>query len=144
MNGDLLSIGAVAEATGTTVPTIRHYDQLGLVRVAARVGGQRRFDRDTVGRVNFVRLAQEGGFRLDEILSILDDRSGGWRQLVDAKLDELHERRARMDEMIALLIEMRECGCDVVASCSRVGDRLSGFEGARSPMQRVPQPREFL
>ena len=137
MNGDLLSIGAVAEATGTTVPTIRHYDQLGLVRVAARVGGQRRFDRDTVGRVNFVRLAQEGGFRLDEILSILDDRSGGWRQLVDAKLDELHERRARMDEMIALLIEMRECGCDVVASCSRAGDRSTGFEGARRPLQRV-------
>ena len=120
MSRDLLSVGAVAEATGTTVPAIRHYDQLGLVRVATRVGGQRRFDPGVIGRINFVRRAQEAGFRPDEIRSMLDDTSGGWRGVLDLKHDELVEKRARLDHMIGLLAEMRECGCEVVSTCSRL------------------------
>ena len=96
----LLSIGAVATATGTTVSALRHYDEVGLVEVATRVGGKRRFDSDTVGRVNFIRRAQAVGFSLDEIGQILDDRSGQWHSLVESKLDELTDRRSRLDEMI--------------------------------------------
>ena len=115
----LLSIGQVASATGTTVPAVRHYDDLGLVSVETRVGGKRRFNEDTVGRVNFIRRAQDAGFRLDEIKAILDDGSGGWRDLVRSKLGELTDRRSRLDEMIEMLGEIRDCGCEVVATCPR-------------------------
>ena len=115
----LLTIGDVAAVTGSTVPAIRHYDSLGLVAVATRVGGKRRFTSDTVGRVNFIRRAQDAGFRLDEIREILDDGSGGWHSLVGAKLQELTDRRTRLDEMIEMLEEIRDCGCSVVEECPR-------------------------
>ena len=115
----LLSIGEVADTTGSTVAALRHYDDLGLVDVATRVGGNRRFASETVGRVNFIHRAQDAGFRLDEIKEILDERSGGWHHLVGSKIQELIERRARLDEMIGMLVEIRDCGCVAIDQCPR-------------------------
>jgi DNA-binding transcriptional MerR regulator len=115
----LLSIGEVAETTGVAVSAVRYYDRLGVISAVTRVGGKRRFNGDAVGRLSFVRRAQEAGFSLDEIRSILDDEAGGWRDLVDSKLAELTERRDRLDAMVVMLTEMRECGCEVVATCPR-------------------------
>jgi DNA-binding transcriptional MerR regulator len=72
------------------------------------------------GRVSFIRKAQEVGFSLEDIATILDDETGAWRGLVDDKLIELAERRDRLDTMISVLSEIRECGCGAVASCPRV------------------------
>ena len=120
----LLSIGDVASATGTTVSALRYYDEIGLVEVATRVGGKRRFDSDTVGRVNFIRRAQAVGFSLDEIGQILDDGAGQWHSLVEAKLNELTGRRSRLDEMIAMLGGIRDCGCEVVAACEQAQEQV--------------------
>ncbi len=116
----LLSIGEVAKTTGMAVSAVRYYDRLGVISAVTRVGGKRRFDGDAVGRLSFVRRAQETGFSLDEIRAILDDEAGGWRDLVDNKLAELAQRRSRLDTMIEMLTEMRECGCEVVATCPRL------------------------
>jgi len=115
----LLPIGEVADATGVAVSAVRYYDEIGVITATARVGGKRRFDPDTVGRVSFIRRAQEAGFSLEEIRTILDDAQGGWHDLVEEKLAELSERRDRLDTMIAMLGEIRDCGCEVVASCPR-------------------------
>ena len=116
----LLPIGEVAETTGIAVSAVRYYEDIGMISAATRVGGKRRFDTDTVGRVRFIRTAQEVGFSLEEIRTILDDELGGWRDLVDAKLVELHDRRNRLDTMISMLTEVRDCGCGAVASCPLV------------------------
>ena len=116
----LLPIGELAETTGIAVSAVRYYEDIGVISAATRVGGKRRFDADTVGRVNFIRRAQEVGFSLDEIRTILDDEAGDWRDLVDHKLVELHGRRDRLDSMISMLAEIRECGCGAVASCPLV------------------------
>ena len=118
----LLSIGEVAKTTGIAVSAVRYYDRLGVISAVNRVGGKRRFDGTTIGRLSFVRRAQEASFSLDEIRSILDHKSGGWRDLVDNKLDELGERRDRLDTMIGMLTEMRDCGCEVVESCPRFAE----------------------
>jgi len=115
----LLPIGEVAESTGVPVSAVRYYDEIGVITATARVGGKRRFDPDTVGRVSFIRRAQEAGFSLDEIRTILDETQGGWHGLVEEKLAELSERRDRLDTMISMLAEIRDCGCDAVASCPR-------------------------
>ena len=119
MNAELLPIGEVAKSTGVTVSAVRYYDEIGVITATARVGGKRRFDSDTVGRVSFIRRAQEAGFSLEEIRTILDETQGGWHDLVEDKLAELSERRDRLDTMIAMLGEIRDCGCEVVASCPR-------------------------
>jgi MerR family redox-sensitive transcriptional activator SoxR len=113
----LLPIGQVADSTGVTVSAVRYYDEIGVITATTRIGGKRRFDPDTVGRVSFIRRAQEAGFSLDEIRTLLDDTQGGWRDLVEDKLAELSERRDRLDVMISMLGDMRDCGCEVVASC---------------------------
>lgn len=119
---DELAIGAVADATGLAVTAIRYYDEIGIIEPSSRIGGKRRFASETVGRISFIRRAQDAGFSLDEIARLLDDRSGGWNQLVTDKLDELSERRARLDEMIAMIEEMARCGCEVVAECPRLDE----------------------
>ena len=116
----LLRIGEVAETTGIAVSAVRYYEDIGVISATIRIGGKRRFDADTVGRVNFIRRAQEVGFSLDEIKTILDDEAGDWRDLVDDKLMELRDRRDRLDTMISMLAEIRECGCGAVASCPLV------------------------
>lgn len=116
----LLSIGEVAKQTGVAVSALRYYDEIGLIATAERVGGKRRFDQTTAGRVSFVRRAQEFGFSLEEIRSILDDERSGWRDLVDHKLTDLTEQRSRLDTMIEMLAEIRECGCEAVAACPRI------------------------
>jgi len=119
-SADLLAIGEVAQTTGIAVSAVRYYENIGVISAAARVGGKRRFDADTVGRVSFIRRAQEVGFSLEEIRRILDDEHGDWRGLVDHKLAEMHDRRDRIDTMISMLAEIRECGCLAVASCPLV------------------------
>lgn len=120
---DLMAIGEVAKATGVAVSAIRYYDDIGVIEAPARVGGKRRFDPATVGRVSFIRRAQEAGFTLDEIQMILDDDRGGWHSLVEDKLITLKQRRARLGTMIDLLIDIRDCGCNAVASCPRAVSR---------------------
>ncbi|MEA1902024.1 MAG: MerR family DNA-binding protein [Actinomycetota bacterium] len=114
----LLPIGDVARRTGVAVSAVRYYDEIGMITAVGRVGGKRRFDLAAVGRVNFVRRAQEVGFSLQEIRSILDEDRVGWQNLVDHKLAELTERRNRLDTMIEMLAEIRECGCESVAACT--------------------------
>jgi len=118
LSTETLSIGAVAAATGTTVSALRYYDEVGLIDTVARLGGKRRFAPETVGRVNFVQRSKEAGFTLAEIALILDDTAGEWRQLVDTKLGDLRAKRDRLDQMIDMLGEVRECGCQIVATCT--------------------------
>ena len=116
----LLPIGEVAETTGIAVSALRYYEEIGVISSAARVGGKRRFDPATIGRVSFIQRAKEAGFSLEEIGTILDDETGTWRVLVDDKLIELTKRKDRLETMISMLAEIRECGCGAVAACPRV------------------------
>jgi len=117
LTADLLPIGAVADAAVTTVKTVRYYDEIGLITSVARVGDKRRFDVDTVRRVIFIRRAQEVGFNLAEIRSILDDNAGEWRDVLSEKLIELRTRRDHLDTIISALEEMQRCGCQAALGC---------------------------
>ena len=67
-----LLIGDVASRTGVPAPTIRYYEEIGLLRAPARSGaGYRHYDASTVEELLFIRKAQALGFSLDEISGIL-------------------------------------------------------------------------
>ena len=112
-----IAIGEIAAACRVAVSTVRYYSDVGLVPVSRRIGGKRRFESSAIARVEFIRRCQESGFSLDEIGGILDQDSNQWRSAVDAKLTELRDRRRRLDETIALLTEVRACGCVAVDQC---------------------------
>ncbi|MCB9993329.1 MAG: helix-turn-helix domain-containing protein [Hyphomicrobiaceae bacterium] len=68
----MISIGELARRTATKIPTIRYYEQAGLVPAADRTeGNQRRYGREAVQRLQFVRHCRELGFSLDDIREMI-------------------------------------------------------------------------
>ena len=61
MTAELLSIGEVAERTGVAVSALRFYEAEGMLTTTRTAGGQRRFPRDALRRIAFIRVAQQIG-----------------------------------------------------------------------------------
>lgn len=66
-----MRIGVLAKRTGTSVPTIRYYEQIGLLRRPARSGGQRIYDHEDVRRLAFVRRCRDFDYSIEEVRSLL-------------------------------------------------------------------------
>ncbi|MGC3998314.1 MAG: MerR family transcriptional regulator [Anaeromyxobacter sp.] len=72
-----LSSGDLARATGSTVRTIRFYEEEGLLKPAVvSDGGHRRYTEDDLERLRLITDLRELGLSLCEIRSILELRSG--------------------------------------------------------------------
>jgi MerR family transcriptional regulator, copper efflux regulator len=72
VSDELLQIGEVASRTELSVKTIRHYDDVGLVRPSARSGGGfRLYTADDVARLIAIRRMKPLGFSLDEMRDLL-------------------------------------------------------------------------
>ena len=70
-----LTIGALAQAAGVGRETVRFYERRGLLEAPPRSpAGYRRYPTDTVGRIVFIRRAQQLGFTLGEIAELLELR----------------------------------------------------------------------
>lgn len=68
-----MHIGEVAERTGLSLNTLRHYDQAGLVVPSARSqGGFRLYTELDVNRLLAIRRMKPLGFSLDEMRELLD------------------------------------------------------------------------
>ncbi len=121
---EFLSIGEVAERTGIAVSALRFYEGERMLFSERSPGGQRRFPRDTLRRVAFIRVAQRVGLTLDEIREALgtlpDERTptaADWARLSRAW-------KSRLDERIRLLESVRDdlsscigCGCLSLHAC---------------------------
>jgi MerR family transcriptional regulator, redox-sensitive transcriptional activator SoxR len=125
MTDEWLSIGAVAERTGVSVSALRYYERQGLIASSRSAGDQRRFHRQELRRIAFVRIAQRVGLSLDEIRNAMatlpDERVPTIRDW--ARLSK--SWRPRLDEQIALLERLRDelsscigCGCLSLSTCA--------------------------
>ncbi len=98
-----LTIGALSERTGVAPSALRFYEAEGLIHSTRSSGNQRRYARETLRRVSFIRVAQQVGLTLDEIRAALeslpDNRTPtkqDWERLAGAW-------RPRIDHQIAML-----------------------------------------
>ena len=67
-----VSIGEAAAASGVKVPTIRYYEQIGLLPAPPRTEGNRRhYSGGDLRRLAFIRHARELGFEIDAIRALL-------------------------------------------------------------------------
>jgi DNA-binding transcriptional MerR regulator len=92
MASDLLRIGELAEKTGTSPDSIRHYERLGLLPAPARtVGGYRVFPPAALDRVLLIRSAVRVGFSLRQLATFLQQREAGYApcRRVRAAADQL-------------------------------------------------------
>src|SRR5688572_10601724 len=109
----LLRIQEVASELGLTTRTIRYYEEIGLLKPAARTdGAYRLFDGDDVERLRFIKgLRDDAGFSLAEIAALLEDEAARTRNRQAFRAtDDRDERRAilvdaaaRIDRQIAIL-----------------------------------------
>lgn len=68
----MLSIGDLSRRTGVKVPTIRYYEQMGLIEIAERSeGNQRRYERSDLERLAFIRHARDLGLDIPAIRELI-------------------------------------------------------------------------
>lgn len=101
-----LKIGELAELTGTSVPTIRYYEQIGLLPQAPRqAGGQRVYSRDVVERLTFIRRCREFDFSIEQVralVGIVHDPKSSCMDARDMAAEHLTAVQAKMRELKAL------------------------------------------
>jgi DNA-binding transcriptional MerR regulator len=67
-----ISIGGVSKATGVKVPTIRYYEDIGLLPAPPRTdGGRRSYEKHDLDLLTFIRHSRELGFEIEEIRTLL-------------------------------------------------------------------------
>src|SRR5258708_3425202 len=102
-SADPMTIGEVADRTGVAVSALRFYDAEGFNTSVRSSGGQRRFSREVLRRIAFIRVAQTVGLTLEEIRDALATLPEG-RTPTKADWTRLSRAwRPRLDAQIALL-----------------------------------------
>jgi DNA-binding transcriptional MerR regulator len=122
----LLSIGELSERTGVPATTLRYYDELGLVRPAARAAGRRRYAASAVRDVGLIVLFREIGFSLAEIERFIAGERQGRREMIDHKLAELAEQQHRIEVARIALEHGRQCPAGEPMRCSRFWSIIEG------------------
>lgn len=106
-----LSIGVVAKRTGCSVPTIRYYEDIGLLPSASRTeGGQRNFSEATVSRLTFIRRCRDFGFSIDqvrELVGLVDEPTRPCTEVRDLAATHLAEVQNKLLELQALESSLR-------------------------------------
>lgn len=139
-----LTIGGLSERAGIATSALRFYEAEGLIHATRSPGGQRRYSRDTLRRVSFIRVAQQVGLSLEEIRTALHTLPEGrtpnekdwhrlstsWRPRLDAQIAMLERLRDKLDGCIG-------CGCLSLRFCQM-------FNPDDQAAERGPGPRYIL
>ena len=106
MCAEALTIGALAEKTGCNVPTIRYYEEIGLVPKAnRRPGGHRFYGEADLRRLTFIRRCRDFGFSVEQVrtlVTLTDDPNRNCYEARDLAQTHLDEVRQKLAELRAL------------------------------------------
>lgn len=109
---DTMQIGELAERTGLSQRTIRHYDEVGLLPASRTEGGFRLYSQTDVQRLDHIRQMKPLGFSLEEMAELLEllaadepaaDRLADYLAQAGPERDKLARKLAQADEFIAML-----------------------------------------
>jgi DNA-binding transcriptional MerR regulator len=109
-NQKVLRSGELAARAGVSTDTLRYYEQAGVLSPPPRSSnGYRCYPVEALERVRLVRSALRIGFSIDELSRVLRIRQSGGvpcqsvRAIASAKLRELRQRQAEIDQLCQLL-----------------------------------------
>ncbi|MEA2498771.1 MAG: MerR family transcriptional regulator, redox-sensitive transcriptional activator SoxR [Actinomycetota bacterium] len=120
----LLTVSEVASRSGFAASALRYYEGEGLIDAHRTSGGQRRYERNVLRRLAFIRAARHVGLTLDEVREVLGELprsrtptkadwsriSALWRSRLDSQIDALVAVRDGLDSCIG-------CGCLSLKKC---------------------------
>ena len=138
------SVGQVADRSGLSISALHFYERQGLIASTRNEGNQRRFGRDTLRRLAFIRASQRVGIPLAAIREALDELpqqrtpreddwavlSARWRERLDDQIDQLIRLRDDLTTCIG-------CGCLSFKRCLLVNP-------SDTMAKEGPGPRRFL
>ena len=118
-------IGELSKRTGVKVPTIRFYEQIGLMPEPSRTeSNQRRYGRAEADRLNFIRHSRELGFEVEDIRALLAmtaEPQASCHQVDSIARSHLLEIDRRIASLKALKGELsrmvNECGHGRICDC---------------------------
>ena len=112
-----LKIGALAKQAGTNAPTIRYYEEIGLLRSAGRQAGNQRVYSDAdVKSLTFIRRCREFGFSIDQVRSLVALVQDPTSPCVNAR-DLAQEHLVAVREKLAELKALERSIAAFVAGC---------------------------
>lgn len=121
----LLTVADVSVRSGFAASALRYYEREGLISATRTSGNQRRYDRNVLRRLAFIRAARNVGLTLDEVRAELAQLpaertpttadwhriSRDWRERLDEKIAAIEALRDRLDTCIG-------CGCLSLKACA--------------------------
>ncbi len=134
---DELTVGQMATRSGVAVSALHFYETEGLIHSTRTAGNQRRFHREALRRVAFIRASQAVGIPLRRIKDALDRLPDSrtptrrdWERLSATWRDDLDERIAGLEHLRDRLSGCIGCGCLSLRLCKLMNpDDLLGQQG---------------
>ncbi|QDZ01046.1 helix-turn-helix domain-containing protein [Nitratireductor mangrovi] len=120
----MLSIGEMARRSGVKVPTIRYYEQMGLLEEPGRTeGNQRRYGAAELERLVFIRHARDLGIAIEAIRELIALSADPDRPCAEADriaadhLGQVRDKIARLRRLEAELERIASCSAATVGEC---------------------------
>jgi MerR family transcriptional regulator, redox-sensitive transcriptional activator SoxR len=120
-----LTPGELAERAGVTVSALHFYEREGLIDSRRTTGNQRRYHRDVLRRVAFIRFSQRLGISLADIGAALNTLPAGhtpsaadWSRLSERWRSDLDDRITRLQNLRDNLDGCIGCGCLSLQTCA--------------------------
>jgi len=129
---NVYTIGETARKTGIKVPTIRYYEDIGLLPKPPRLENNRRtFDQEAIDRLSFIRHARGMGFEISDIATLLSLRDVPGQscheadQIARARLNDIEQRirelqslRKELKSMVESCHQTRVDSCHIIEGLS--------------------------
>jgi len=115
-----LRIGELARSTRTNPPTIRYYEEIGLLPPPARrAGGQRCYGEEDRRRLTFIRQCREFGFTIEQIRSLVTLTRDSARSCMEARAIAV-DHLATVRDKLAELKKLERNLTDFIQRCDAV------------------------
>lgn len=135
----MFTIGKLAGLADVTTDTLRYYEREGLLAPTGKTeGGYRLYDAPSVGRIRFIKQAQQCGFTLSEIFELLTLRQRDAACCGDVRQRAV-EKKLQLEAKIGALRAMSKALDGLIADCAHAADPvedctiLAALEGSMLP-----------
>ena len=119
----ILKIGELAEASGSTIDTIRFYENKGLLLPRVRSdNGYRHYNQEAISILKFIQITKDLGFSLSEIKEFLEIKIDK-RGTCSLAMEKIKNKETEIENKIKDLRKIKKALRKISFSCETDGDK---------------------